>query len=312
MSRRALAMFVAMCVIWGIPYLFIRIAVRELEPAELVFARTALGAAILLPIAISRGAVWPALKLWKPLIVFAALEIGIPWLALATAEQHISSSLAGLLISAVPLVTMAAAFVLGSREQLGPLNVVGLIVGMLGVAAIAGIDFSTTGVVPLLEMAAVVVGYSVAPVVLSRFMRDAPPVGVTSSALTLCAIAYAPFALLHVPASLPSTGAIASVLMLAIVCTAIAFLLFFTLINEVGPVRATVITYINPAVAAVLGVLVLRETFTLGMAVGFVLVLVGSALATRRARSGPVPLDDHHPALAGAGVDAVDDVVLRD
>ena len=285
MSRRALFMFACMCVIWGIPYLFIRIAVRELEPIVLVFSRTAIGALILLPVALSQGAVRPAIRLWKPLLAFAALEIGVPWLSLATAEQHISSSLAGLLISAVPLVTMVASTAFGNREQLGPVNFVGLVTGVVGVVAIAGVDFSTSGVVPLLEMAAVVVGYSIAPVVLSRFMRDVPPVGVTSCALTVCALGYAPVALLNLPSRVPSSGVIASVLVLAVVCTAVAFLIFFTLINEIGPVRATVFTYINPAVAAVLGIVVLRESFTALMAAGFVLVLAGSVMATR-GRSG--------------------------
>jgi drug/metabolite transporter (DMT)-like permease len=275
-------LFVAMCVIWGIPYLFIRIAVSELPPVVLVGARTAVGALILLPIALGRGSVQPALRAWKPLLLFAALEIGIPWLALSNAEQHISSSLAGLLISAVPLVTMVASIALGNGEQIGPLNVAGLLVGLGGVAAIVGFDVGSAGLLSLLEMAAVVVGYSVAPVIVSRFMSGVPTAGVTAVALALCAIAYAPFAAMQWPAVAPSFAAVASVAVLAVVCTALAFLLFLMLVGEIGPVRATVITYVNPAVAAVLGVLVLHESFTVGMGVGFGLVLIGSALATRR------------------------------
>lgn len=288
MSRKALVLFVCMCVIWGIPYLFIRIAVSELQPIELVFARSTLAAVILLPIAVASRAVLPALRLWKPLVIVAALEIGIPWFALSTAEQHMSSSLAGLLISAVPLVTMAASAAFGNEENLSPLNIAGLLVGLAGVAAIAGFDFGATGLIPLAEVAVVVIGYSVAPVVLVRYMRDVPPVGVTAVSLALCAIAYAPAALLQWPATAPSLSVVAAVTVLAVVCTATAFLMYFTLIGEIGPVRATVVTYINPAVAAVLGVLVLHESFTAGMAIGFVLVLVGSALATRRRRPSEV------------------------
>ena len=273
-----------MCVIWGIPYLFIRIAVTELPPVVLVAARTTIAAAILLPIALSRGAIRPLLKLWLPLVVFAALEIGIPWLALSSAEQHISSSLAGLLISAVPLVTMAASTAFGNHEQVGPANVVGLLIGIAGVAAIVGLDVGTAGIVPLAEMGAVVIGYSVAPVVLSRYLLGVSSVGVTAAALSLCAIAYIPAAALQWPHTLPTLGVIAAVLVLAVVCTAAAFLMFFALIGEIGPVRASVITYVNPAVAAVLGVVALRETLTAGMGIGFVLVLIGSALATRRRR----------------------------
>lgn len=300
MSRRALLLFVAMCVIWGIPYLFIRIAVSELPPVVLVFARTAVGALVLLPIALARGQVRPLLRLWVPLVAFAAIEIGIPWLMLSNAEQHISSSLAGLLISAVPLVTWVAALAFGRREQIGPLNIAGLLLGLVGVAAIVGLDLHTSDALAFLEMAAVVIGYSVAPVILSRFLMGLPPVGVTAAALTLCAAAYAPAAALQWPASPPSLSAMAAVAVLAVVCTALAFLLFFALIAEIGPVRATVITYINPAVAAVLGVLVLHESFTIGMAVGFLLVIAGSTLATRRRGLGPVALDDHQPAGGGA------------
>jgi drug/metabolite transporter (DMT)-like permease len=289
MSRRALFLFVAMCVIWGIPYLFIRIAVSELPPVVLVFARTAVGALILLPIALARGEVRPLLKLWAPLVAFAAIEIGMPWLMLANAEQHITSSLAGLLISAVPLVTWLAAVLFGRREQIGPQNIAGLLLGLGGVAAIVGFDLRASNALALVEMALVVVGYSVAPVILSRYLMGLPPVAVTGAALTLCAVSYAPAAALQWPASLPSLAVVAAVAVLAVVCTALAFLLFFALIGEIGPVRATVITYINPAVAAVLGIVALRESFTLGMAVGFVLVLLGSTLATRRRQAQPIP-----------------------
>ncbi|HZQ48824.1 MAG TPA: DMT family transporter [Candidatus Dormibacteraeota bacterium] len=289
MSRRALLLFAAMCVIWGIPYLFIRVAVHEMSPAVLVFSRTLLGAAILLPIALARREVLPALVRWRPLLLFAALEIAIPWLALSSAEEHISSSLAGLLIAAVPLVTTVASPLVGNKEHLGPLNIAGLAVGFAGVAAIVGFDFQSSGVLPLLEMAAVVVGYSVAPAVLVKYLAGVPSMGVTAVALTVCALGYAPVAALTWPAAAPGLDGVAAVVVLAVVCTAVGFLCFFALIGEVGAVRATVITYINPAVAAVLGIAVLRESFTIGMGIGFVLVLAGSVLATRRAHAMPAP-----------------------
>lgn len=282
MTRRGLLLFVAMCVIWGIPYLFIRIAVSELSPATLVFLRTSIGAAILLPIALRRGGMRALLDRWALLLAFAAVEVGVPWLALSSAEQHISSSLAGLLISAVPLVATVLAPVVGNRDRMGLANVVGLLLGLAGVAAIVGFDFRTTGWIPLVEIGVVVVGYAVGPMILSRYLSDFPAVNVTAASLALCAVAYAPAAAIQWPHSLPSQGVLASVAVLAIVCTAIAFLLFFALVAEIGPVRATVITYINPAVAAVVGVIALHETFTAGMGIGFILVLVGSTLATRR------------------------------
>jgi drug/metabolite transporter (DMT)-like permease len=270
-----------MSVIWGLPYLFIRIAVSDLSPVMLVFARTVIGTLILLPIALVRGEVRGVSRSWAPLAAFAAVEIGIPWVMLTSAEQKITSSLAGLLVSAVPLVGVVIATAMGNREHLGLTSVSGLLLGVVGVAAIVGFDLGASGWIPLLEMAVVVVCYAGGPAILTRYLRDQPAVGVNALSLALCAVAYAPLAAVSWPHSFPRAAAIVAVLVLALVCTALAFLLFFALIAEIGPVRATVITYINPAVAAVLGVAVLRENFTVGMAVGFVLVLAGSVLATR-------------------------------
>ena len=284
MTRRGVLLFVAMSVIWGIPYLFIRIAVSDLSPVVLVFARTAVAALILLPIVVARGELRGLFKSWIPLLALAAAEIGIPWLMLANAEQKITSSLAGLLISAVPLVGVVIATSLGNREHLGLTSIGGLLLGVVGVAAIVGFDLRASDWVALVEVGVVVVGYAVGPVIISRYLSGLPSMGVIAVSLAACAVVYAPLAALRWPSSVPPMDTIASVAVLAVVCTALAFVLFFALIAETGPVRATVITYINPAVAAVLGVVVLHESFTFGMAVGFVLVIAGSVLATRRSR----------------------------
>jgi drug/metabolite transporter (DMT)-like permease len=289
-TRRGFLLFVAMSVIWGIPYLFIRIAVSDLSPVVLVFARTAIAALILLPVVIARGELRGLLKSWMALLVFAAVEIGVPWLMLANAEQRITSSLAGLLISAVPLVGVVIATSLGNREHLGIASMAGLLLGVIGVAGIVGFDLRVADWLALVEVGVVVVGYAVGPVIISRYLSRLPSMGVTAVALAACAIVYAPVAAVQWPRSVPPMDTIVSVAVLAIVCTALAFVLFFALIAETGPVRATVITYINPAVAAVLGVIVLHENFTLGMAAGFVLVIAGSVLATRRPRQrAPAP-----------------------
>lgn len=288
MTRRGLLLFAAMCVIWGTPYLLIRVAVGELSPAELVFFRTAVAALILMPVVIARGGLRGIGARWVPLVAFAAMEIGIPWLLLASAEQKISSSLAGLLISAVPLVATLIAPLFGNRDWIGATGVLGLLVGMAGVAAIVGFDLRASAPLALVEMGLVAISYAVGPAILSRYLTGVPSVSVIGISLTLCALAYAPVAILQWPRAVPSVPVLASVATLALVCTAVAFLLFFALIAEIGPVRSTVITYVNPAVAAVLGVAVLRESFTIGMALGFVLVIAGSVLATRRP-STPVP-----------------------
>jgi len=238
---------------------------------------------VLTPIAIRQGGFRDLFDKWRPLVVFAVIEIGIPWLSISSAEQQISSSLAGLLISAVPLVGVMIAPLFGNREKIGPLNLAGLVLGLVGVAAIVGLDLRATGWVPLVEIAVVVVCYAAGPAILARFLSGLPPAGVNAAALALCAIGYGPLAASSWPRTVPSIGVLGSVAVLALVCSALGFLIFFALIAEIGPVRATVITYINPAVAALAGILVLHETFTVGMGIGFVLVLAGSTLATRRA-----------------------------
>jgi drug/metabolite transporter (DMT)-like permease len=283
-TRRGLVLFGLMSLIWGIPYLFIRVAVEEISPAVLVLGRTGIGAAILLPIALARVDLRPVLARWRWVVAFAVVEVAIPWVMLGSAEQHLSSSLSGLLIAGVPLVGAVLAVATGGTDRLGRTGLIGLLIGLVGVAAIVGGDFEASDTIALVQILFVVVGYALGPAILARRLDGLPSIGVMSLSLTLCAIVYIPIAALQWPTAVPSTNVVGSVIILAVVCTAAAFLLFAALISEIGPVRATVITYVNPAVAAVLGVLVLRETFTPAMAIGFALVILGSTLATRPAR----------------------------
>ncbi len=271
-----------MSIIWGIPYLFIRIAVAEISPAMLVLARTGIATAILLPIALARVDLRPVLTRWRWIVAFAAAEIAVPWVMLGSAEQHLSSSLSGLLIAGVPLVGTALALASGGGDRPGRTSLLGLLIGLLGVAAIVGADLGTSDLTALLEVGVVVVGYAIGPAILSRRLAGLPSVAVMSLSLGLCFLVYVPIVALEWPSVVPSGNVIAAVVILGTVCTAAAFLLFAALIDEIGPVKATVITYVNPAVAAVLGVAVLNEAFTVPMAIGFALVIVGSTLATRR------------------------------
>jgi drug/metabolite transporter (DMT)-like permease len=300
MTRRGWVLFTAMCVLWGIPYLLIRVGVRDVSPATLVLARTALAAALLLPIAAVRDELRPLLSRWAPLLVFAAVEIAVPWYLLGSAEVHLSSSLTALLIAAIPLVATVIARTTGERERVDARGALGLTLGIVGVAAIVGLNLEGANVASVVQVAGVVLCYATGPVILQRALADRPALGVIALSLGVTAVAYIPIAAFSLPSELPSTEASASIAGLAIVCTAIAFLVFFALIAEVGPRRAMVFTYVNPAVAAIAGVVVLDEAFTAGMGVGFVLVLVGSVLATRPARAAAPVVSELEPARESA------------
>jgi drug/metabolite transporter (DMT)-like permease len=236
----------------------------------------------LTPVAAFRGELRPLLRHWRPLVAYTAVEVAIPWVLLARAEEKLTSSLTGLLIAAVPLVGAVIVTLTGDRERLGGRRWLGLLVGIAGVAAIVGLNLGQVNVVALVEIGFVAVGYAVGPIILSRSMTDLPVYGVVAASLLITGVVYLPFAAANWPSSMPAAHVVESVLGLAVICTALAFVVFFALIAEVGPVRATVITYINPAVAAVLGVTLLSEHLTRGMVLGFVLVLAGCVLATGR------------------------------
>jgi drug/metabolite transporter (DMT)-like permease len=271
-----------MCLIWGIPYLLIKIAVEELAPATLVLARTGMAALILLPIAFAQGHLRDLRSVWLPLVAYTLVEICGPFLLLGHAETRLSSSITGLLIAAVPIVGVVLAGMTGDRERLGARRLTGLLLGVAGVAALVGLDVATDDLIAVLAVAGVVLGYAIGPIILARRLSDKSGLGVVAASLTLAALVYLPSGVAAAPREWPSGRVLFAVLTLALICTALAFLVFFALIAEVGAARATVITYVNPAVAVLLGVLVLDERFTAVTAVGFVLVLAGSVLATAR------------------------------
>ena len=290
MSRRGWVLFAAMCVIWGVPYLMIKVAVEELEPATLVLGRCVVATVLLLPVAVAKGQLRALLPRWRPLLTFAAVEICVPWLLLNTAEQRLSSSLTGLLIAAVPLVGALIVRVTGTREQLGWRRALGLGIGMAGVAALVGFEVGTSDIGAVAAVAVVAVCYAVGPVIIARHLADAPGLGVMAASLGVSTVVYLVPGIAQAPSHVPSGKVVLSVLGLGVVCTALAFLVFFALIAEVGAARSTVITYVNPAVAVLLGVAVLGEDLTVTIAVGFVLILLGSVLATSRSPQHPEPV----------------------
>jgi drug/metabolite transporter (DMT)-like permease len=281
MSRRGALLFAAMSVIWGLPYLLIRVAVRDLSPATLVTARTGLAALLLLPFAARPRVLRPLVAHWRPLLVYTVVEVTGPWLLLARAEQHLTSSLSGLLIAATPLIGAALTRLTGREHAVSRRRLAGLLVGLGGVAALLGLDVGSVDYLAVGEVGLVATGYAIGPVVLSRRLSDLPGLGVVWVSLVVTTLVYLPFS--RVPRHLGAQEA-GSVVALSAVCTAVAFLVFFALIAEVGPARAVVITYVNPAIALLLGVVLLGERFTAGIAVGFPLVILGSVLATRADR----------------------------
>jgi drug/metabolite transporter (DMT)-like permease len=281
-------LFAAMSVIWGIPYLLIKVADEGVSVPVLVFARTAIGAVLLLPVALRRRQIRVLIPHWRWLTVFALVEIAGPWLLLSNAERHLSSSMSGLLVASVPIIGAVLARLTGDSERLTVVRWTGLLVGLGGVALLVG---QATGgsTWPIAEVLLTATGYAIGPMIANRKLSDLPRFGMTAVCLGFTAVLYLPAALTTLPSAVPPARVIASLAALAVVCTAAAFILFFMLIAEVGPARATVITYVNPAVAVALGAGLLSEPFTPLIAGAFVLILAGSVLATRRAAQPPGP-----------------------
>jgi drug/metabolite transporter (DMT)-like permease len=291
-SARAWALFAAVSVIWGMPYLFIKIAVDEISPSLMAWSRLALAAAVLLPLAWKLAALRGLGERWRILTLFAAVEMAVPWPLLGFGEVHVSSSFAAILIAAVPLFVALLATRFDHSERPTATRLVGMLIGFAGVVALVGIDIGGKGDELLGALAILVVAflYAIGPMIVKRRLSDVDPLGPVAASLGIAALLVTPFAAADLPDSVPSADTLASVAVLGLMCSALAFLLFFRLIAEVGPGRATVITYINPVVALALGVAILDESVTTGVVVGLLLILAGSWLST----DGRLP-----PGLAG-------------
>jgi drug/metabolite transporter (DMT)-like permease len=295
-TRRGLILFALLGVAWGIPYLLIKIAVGQLDPAMIVFSRTALAAAVLLPVATARGEIRLVLRHWKPLLGYTLAELVVPQLLLGSAEERLPSSTTGLLIAAVPLAGVGVTFLLGRPERLSAGNWLGIAVGMAGVALLAGFAVSGADLGPVGEVLVVVAGYAIGPAILARWMPGLPGVGVTAVALTVTALVYAPVTTLTHgwPSAWPSASVLASLVVLGLVCSAGALTVMAMLVAEVGPVRATAVTYVNPAVALVAGAVVLAEPVTGWSVAGFALILAGCGLVAVRRPARDQPLKGEH------------------
>jgi drug/metabolite transporter (DMT)-like permease len=280
---RGWAAFAALGIIWGLPYFFIKVAVQEISPFALAFSRVALATMVLMPIAWRRGALRSLAKHKAAIAAFGVVEFAIPFSLISLGERWISSSVTGILIAMVPLSIALIQRFFGVREALGGWRVAGLAMGFIGVAALLGTG-PITGMLGWAGVGCMLVStlcYAVGPLIIQRHLRDLDSIGPLTASLCVAAIILLIPAAAEIPSRLPSTNALASIAVLGIVCTAIAMLLMFYLVNHAGASRATVITYINPVVATLLGVLVLDEHLGIGGFIAFVLILLGSWLATR-------------------------------
>jgi drug/metabolite transporter (DMT)-like permease len=282
LSARGWALFAAVSVIWGMPYLFIKIAVDEISPSLMAWSRLALAAAVLLPVAWKLGALRGLGERWRIFTIFAAVEMAVPWPLLGFGEVHISSSLAAILVATVPLFVALLATRFDHSERPTAARFLGMLIGLAGVVALVGIDIGGEGDELLGALAVLLVAflYAIGPMIVKRRLADLDPLGPVAASLGIAALLVTPFALTDLPDSMPSADTFASIAVLGLLCSALAFLLFFRLIAEIGPGRATVITYINPVVALALGVVVLDESITTGVVVGLLLILAGSWLST--------------------------------
>jgi drug/metabolite transporter (DMT)-like permease len=284
MTRRGWLLFTAMSVIWGIPYLLIRIAVRHLDPGVLVLGRTGPAALLLLPLVVWRGQVNLLFKNLLWIAIFGIVEFGIPWYLMASAERHITSSLTSLLICAVPLFSVVAQRIRRTEDRIGAGRYAGLLIGALGVALLVGLDLKGGSITWIGLMMIICVGYTLGPIILATRLTHVPGPVVVAGATAVVALCWIPWSVLHWPAHI-SGETINCVVVLSVVCTAGAFLTFFELIKEIGSTRSVVVTYVNTAIAVVLGVVALGEPLTVAIAIGFPLVIIGSIFATRNPRA---------------------------
>ena len=282
MKWRVGVTFAALCVIWGLPYFFIKLALTELPPVGVAWARIALGAAALLPLAWKRGSLRGLGGHKGAVLAFAFAELIIPFILICVGERWVSSSLAGILTSTVPMTVILLSPLFGVREGLSARRLIGLIVGLVGVVALLGLD-AVDGPLGWLGVGCIVVatvGYATGALLVQRHLSGLDELGAIAASLGVATLILAPAGIWSLPPRMPSLLVLTSVVVLGVVCSAVALSLFFYLIAQIGAARAAVITYVNPAVAALLGVLVLHESFGAGAFLGLALILLGSWLAT--------------------------------
>jgi len=285
MSRRALFHFAVSGLFWGIPYLLMKVAVRDIEPAVIVCGRVLIGAAILIPIAMHQKVLMDAIRGWRYVLPYAIFEMMIPWILITNAEKQISSGLAGLLIATVPIWSTIFASMTGDKTVWHSKRLVGMLVGFIGLIGLVGYEsiIGSSDPLSIAMMLLAAISYSYAVNMISQKLPEVSGIAINGLAMVFTSIAYAPLMIVQFPeVSTVSKESAASLLALGVFSTALAFISFFIVLKEIGPARASIGTYVNTAVAVVLGVLILSEPLTLGIIIGLPLVMIGSFLASRK------------------------------
>ena len=287
MSRRGWFLFLLVGFLWGIPYLFIKVAVDPEDgftPATVVCLRTAIGAAILIPIAIKQRHFISAVRGWRHVAAYALLEMIGPWILIGTAEQKISSGLAGLLVASVPIWATIFASIRGNKTVWHHKRLFGIVVGFIGLVAVVGIESIKGSADPLSIFMVLLasIGYSYAVMMVQSALPHVSGIAINALAMLMTAIFYLPWAIVQWPTHQISDGAIRAIVGLGVLSTGAAFAAFFTLASIIGVARGSLVTYLNTACAVLLGVIILNEPLTVGIVLGLPLVLIGSYFASRK------------------------------
>lgn len=291
MSRKGWLLFSLVGLLWGVPYFFIKVAVEELSISMIVFSRLLIGATLLVPLAMREGSLKKALPYWRYILIYAVLEMVIPWSLITSSQRDLSSGVVALLVATVPIWATLFAHQTGDSTAAHRIRIFGIVIGLIGISLIVGIeslsDFGNFGALAQVLIASVSYAWAV-----NMITRKAPGVSglaINGIAMLISSVIFAPFALLSRPGSMPSLDVTLATLGLGVLCSGMAFWIFFLVLAEIGPARASLVVYPNTAVAVILGIIILSEPITLAILIGLPLVLIGSYFASRRPSTQPIP-----------------------
>ena len=285
MSSKGIVLFLLAGFIWGIPYFFTEFALDSFSTPSIIWLRVTLGALVLIPLAMRSGDLKRAIKYWPWVLAFAAIEMVGPWFLIPEAQRSVSSGLASLIITTVPFFGILIVGLRGDKSVWHPKTIIGLLLGAAGVIGLIGIDVfrDRVDLLPIGMLLLAALGYAIAPIIVSDKLRDVPMFAVIALSLAMVSVIYAVPAWTTLPTEIPQAAVSAwvGIFGLGVLTTAVAFVVFFTLVREIGPARAELIVFVNVAVAVLLGIVILNEPFTFGMMFGFPLIIFGSYLAIR-------------------------------